>query len=53
MKTAQIKKISDTKVEVGGKPVFKDSNDNWVAQLPLTDREKHMLYKFLNKENMI
>ena len=42
----------DGHIEVGGKPVVRDMNGNWVAQLPLTEWEKRDMYKFMDKNNI-
>lgn len=53
MKKVLIVKTDERNVLVGGKPVHKDTNDNWVQQLPLTEHEKKEFYAFLQKENMV
>lgn len=36
----EIKQTDDRTYEVNGKPVFKDTNDNWIEQIELTSNER-------------
>ena len=51
----KISEINDRTLEVNGKSIFKDSNGNWVAQIPLNTAEKkafslHIKAKSIKKD---
>lgn len=44
-----INKIYDRNYTVNGKSIYKDSNDNWVAPVELTNNEKETFLEHLKK----
>lgn len=44
----EINILKDDEILVNGKPVYKDQNDNWIAQIELTQSEAKALNQHLN-----
>lgn len=54
MKNRQMKieEISDSEIKVNGTLVFKDANDNWIAQHELTRVEEKAVVEFVKNKDI-